>query len=105
MKSKRHSGRVFLAGVAFALLAVCAWDARAQTPQGTIAPTHAQAFAAFEARGKEHVAVREHLEDWLPKLSTGATREQIEAAKTAFQDAVRAARPAAKQGDLFTAAL
>src|ERR1044072_1937667 len=105
MKSKRHSGRVFLAGVAFALRAVCAWDARAQTPQVTIAPKHAQAFAAFEARVKEYVAMREHLEDGLPKLSKDATPEQIEAHKTAFQDAVRAARTAAKQGDLFTAEL
>jgi len=106
MKSKQLSGRVFLTGVAFALLALCAVDARAQGPQqATVAPKHAQAFAAFQARVKEYVALRERMEEGLPKLSKDATPEQIEAHKAAFQEAVRAARSGAKHGDLFAAEL
>lgn len=105
MKSKQRSGRVFLTGVAFALLALCAVGARAQGPQVTVAPKHAQAFEAFEARVKAYVAMRERTEEGLPKLSKDATPEQIEAHKAAFQGAVRAARSGAKQGDLFAAEL
>jgi len=102
MKSKQRSGRVFLTGVAFALLASCAVGARAQgPPQATVAPKHARAFAAFEARVKEYVAMRERTEEGLPKLPKDATPEQIEAHKVAFQEAVRAARARAKQGDIF----
>lgn len=109
MKSKRRSGRVFPAGIGIALLAacvhVCAVGARAQTPRVSVAPKHAQAFEAFEARVKEYVAQRERVEDSLPRLSKEATPEQIEAHKAAFQGAVRSARAGSKQGDLFTAAL
>jgi hypothetical protein len=107
MKSKRRSGRVFLTGLAVALLASCVYACAsyAQGPQVTVAPKHAQAFAAFEARVKEYVAMREGIEGKLPKLSKDATAEQIEAHKAAFQDAVRGARSGAKQGDLFTPAL
>jgi hypothetical protein len=103
MKSKRLSGRVFLKGLAVAILASCVpvCVSYAQGPQVTVAPKHARAFAAFEARVKEYVAMREGIEEKLPKLSKDATPEQIEAHKTAFQDAVRAARSGAKQGDLF----
>jgi hypothetical protein len=72
-------------------------------PKVSVAPKHAQAFAAFEARVKEYVALRERVEESLPKLSKDATPEQIEAHKTAFRDAVRATRSGAKQGDLFAA--
>jgi hypothetical protein len=69
------------------------------------APKHAAAFAAFEARVKGYVAMREGIEAKLPKLPKGATPEQIEAHKNAFQTAVRSARAGAKRGDLFTPAL
>ena len=58
--------------------------------------------AAFEGRVKEYAVLRERLEDKLPKLPKDATPEQIKAHKTRFEEIVRAARPAAKQGDLFT---
>jgi hypothetical protein len=107
MKSKRRSGRVFLTGLAVALLASCVpvCVSYAQGPRVTVAPKHAQAFAAFEARVKEYVSLRERVEGKLPKLSKDATPEQIEAHKAAFQQAVRAARSGAKQGDLFAAEL
>ena len=108
MKLKVRSLRVYYAGVAVALLAscvpVCVSYARAtrQAPQVTIAPKHARAFSDFEARVKEYVSLREGVEGKLPKLSKEATPEQIEAHKIAFQDAVRAVRAGAKQGELFT---
>ncbi|HKG15006.1 MAG TPA: hypothetical protein VKB12_16905 [Pyrinomonadaceae bacterium] len=101
---------MFLTGLGLALLASCVpvclsygGAARAQTPQVTISPKHAQSFARFEARVKEYVALREGIEEKLPKLSKDSTPEQIEAHKTAFQEAVRSARSGAKQGDLFAA--
>jgi hypothetical protein len=109
MKAKRRSLRVCYLGIAVALAASCVpvrvsygRAPRAQGPQVSVAPKHAQAFAAFEARVKEYVSLREGIEGKLPKLSKDATPEQIEAHKDAFQDAVRAARAGAKQGDLFT---
>ncbi|HEX7955960.1 MAG TPA: hypothetical protein VF508_03405, partial [Pyrinomonadaceae bacterium] len=73
----------------------------AAATQPAVSPKHKAAFAAFEARVKEYVALREGVEEKLPKLPKDATPEQIEAHKTAFQEAVRAARAAAKPGDLF----
>lgn len=73
------------------------------TAQVQVSPKHREAFAAFEARVKEYVALREGLEEKLPKLPKDATPEQIEAHKTAFQEAVRAARASARPGDIFVA--
>ena len=104
MKPKRSLAGSLLAGLAFALSAAATCPtAGAQTPaaQVTVSPKHKAAFAAFEARVKEYVSLRESIEGKLPKLSKDATPEQIEAHKTAFQEAVRAARTSAKQGDLF----
>ena len=109
MKPKRSLVGSLSAGLAAALLASAAPaspSAAAQTPapaQAVVAPKHKEAFAAFEARVKEYVAMREGIEGKMPKLSKDATPEQIEAHKTAFQEAVRAARASAKPGDLFTA--
>jgi hypothetical protein len=111
MKPKRSLAGSLSAGL---LVALSVWVAHAslsaQTPaaatptpaaQVTVSPKHKAAFAAFEARVKEYVSLRESLEVKLPKLSKEATPEQIEAHKTAFQEAVRNARASAKQGDLF----
>ncbi|HEX6186059.1 MAG TPA: metallophosphoesterase [Pyrinomonadaceae bacterium] len=103
-------GGVLMAGLAAALLASAqpafVSPAAAQTtgPAGQIkvSPEHKEVFAAFEARVKEYVSMRESLEGKLPKLSKDAKPEQIEAHKKALQDAVRAARASAKPGDLFT---
>lgn len=91
-----------------ALWALAPGPAAAQTPAATpaaarviVSPKHKAAFAAFEARVKEYVALREGLEGKLPKLSKDAKPEEIEAHKMAFQEAVRAARVSAKTGDLF----
>ncbi|HEX7312419.1 MAG TPA: hypothetical protein VF297_00620 [Pyrinomonadaceae bacterium] len=110
MKPKRSLVGSLAAGLAFALSATAApLFTFAQTPTGSpvaaaqpaVSPKHKAAFDAFEARVKEYVAMREGIEGKMPKLSKDAKAEEIEAHKKAFQDAVRAARASAKQGDLF----
>jgi ABC-type transporter MlaC component len=113
MKQQVRPGRVFPACLAAALCVAASpvWRAAARAcappvqkvAQSDISPKHKKAFAAFEARVKEYVALRERVGGKMPKLSKDATPEQIEAHKTAFQEAVRAARASAKPGDLFTA--
>ncbi|HEX8353450.1 MAG TPA: hypothetical protein VF611_11150 [Pyrinomonadaceae bacterium] len=113
MKPKRVPGGIFKAGLTAALFvsalpasvsAAPAGGAQAQAAaQVRVSPKHKQAFAAFEARVKEYVAMRERLEGQLPKLSKEAKPEEIEAHKVAFQEAVRGARASAKPGDIFAA--
>ena len=67
-----------------------------------VSPQHKEAFAAFEARVKEYVALRESIDGKLPKLSKDAKPEEIEKHKAALREAVRAARASAKPGDIFT---
>lgn len=110
MKPKRSLVGSLSAGLAVALLASAApasMPAAAQTTaaQAVVSPKHTEAFAAFEARVKEYVAMREGIEGKMPKLSKDATPEEIEAHKTAFQNAVRDARASAKQGELFVPVL
>lgn len=106
MKPRRVLGGALTAGLAAALLASPAPPASARqetaAAQTQVAPKHREAFAAFETRVKEYVAMREGIEDKMPKLPKDATAEQIEKHKTALQEAVRAARAAAKPGDIFT---
>ncbi|HKQ99117.1 MAG TPA: hypothetical protein VJT09_00510 [Pyrinomonadaceae bacterium] len=78
--------------------------AQTQEAQATLSPQNKQLVTTFEGRVKEYVKLREGLENTLPKLSTDSTPEQIEAHKRAFEEIVRTARPAAKQGDIFTPA-
>jgi hypothetical protein len=108
MKVKRFKGGVALAGLAVALFVsvLPASSVSAQTTgpaaQVQVSPKHKEAFAAFEARVKEYVSLRESIEGKMPKLSKDAKPEEIEAHKAALQNAVRAARASAKQGDIFT---
>jgi hypothetical protein len=85
--------------ISLALSAVSATTCEAQTPQ--VSARHRQAIATFEQRVKEYVALREGLEDKLPKLPEDSQPEQIEAHKVSFQNTVRTARAGAKRGDLF----
>jgi hypothetical protein len=73
-------------------------------PQGasTLSEKDKLVTAAFEKRVKEYSKLREDLEAQMPKLSKEAKPEEIEAHKKQFQERVRAARSAAKHGDLFT---
>jgi Skp family chaperone for outer membrane proteins len=112
MKPKRSLVASVAAGLAFAMSAP-APSASAQTPAGSqvaaaqpaVSPEHKAAFAAFEARVKDYVKMRESIEGKMPKLSKDAKPEEIEAHKKAFQEAVRNARASAKQGDLFVPVL
>ena len=108
MKPNRITVGTLAAALACALTALAPRPALGQKPEGrpvaaqpAVSPKHRAAFEAFQARVKEYVALREGIEEGLPKLPKDATPEQIEAHKTAFQEAVRAARAGAKQGDLF----
>ncbi|HEX8502178.1 MAG TPA: metallophosphoesterase [Pyrinomonadaceae bacterium] len=110
MRDKRFKGGAACACLAAALFInaqPAAPSASAQTTgpaaQVQVSPRHKEAFAAFEARVKEYVALRESVEAKLPKLSKDARPEEIERHKAALQEAVRAARPAAKPGEIFTA--
>jgi hypothetical protein len=81
-----------------------AYARSSQLPQGasTLSPNDKPVFAAFEKRVKEYSKLREDLEGKMPKLSKEAKPEEIETHKKQFQERVRAARSAAKHGDLFT---
>src|SRR5688500_10416021 len=94
----KHTGLwsgVLTAGLSAALLASAApaWQrAAAQTTgpaaQIKVSPEHKEVFAAFEARVKAYVAMREELEGRMPKLPKDATPAQIEKHKAALQQAV-----------------
>jgi hypothetical protein len=79
-----------------------AFGQQAQDSQTAVSAQDKQAIDAFEKRVKEYVALREGLEDKMPKLAARSTPEQIEAHKTAFEETVRTARPGAKVGDVFS---
>jgi hypothetical protein len=76
-----------------------------QNPQGNLSAQDKQVIAAFEKSVKDYVALRERLEEKMPKLPEKSTPEQIEAHKAAFENIVRTARVSAKQGDIFTAGI
>jgi len=110
MKQNTAKRSIFVAAAALALClasspapsparAAGGQEGAAQNPAGA---TNSPAAAAFEARVKEYVELRERIEDKMPELPKEATPEQIEAHKTAFQAAVRAARAGAMPGQLFT---
>ncbi len=84
------------------LIAGTAFGQQAQDSQTAASAQDKQAIAAFEKRVKDYVALREGLEDKMPKLAAKSTPEQIEAHKTAFEETVRTARAGAKAGEVFT---
>ena len=63
----------------------------------------AEIMAAFKARADEYATLRDKLEKSLPKLPDEATPQQIDKNQRDLAALVRAARPAAKAGDLFNA--
>jgi hypothetical protein len=74
-----------------------------QIPQPPPLSAHDKQIAkAFEKRVKEYAAMREQLEEKMPKLSKEAKPEEIELHKKQFQERVRAARVGAKHGEIFT---
>ena len=73
--------------------------------ESVVSPQDKQAIADFEKSVRSYVALREGLEDKMPKLPEKSAPEQIEAHKLAFEESVRTARTDAKQGDVFTPAI
>lgn len=78
--------------------------AQAQGAKVSLSAAEQQMVSAFEQRVKDYVAMREGIEDKMPKLSKEAKAEEIDAHKVALQKKVQAARQGAKQGDIFTPA-
>ena len=79
---------------------ICAAAANAQQQPQT--PTADPAFAEFQERVKAYSRMRAELAGKVPALPDQATKEQIEAHKTALQQAVMAAREGADPGDIIT---
>ena len=79
--------------------------AQAQGARVALSGAEQQTVSDFEKRVREYAAMRESLEDRLPKLSKEAKPEEIERHKQALQKGVQAARASAKQGDLFVPVL
>ncbi len=84
------------------LITGTAFGQQTQDSQTTVSAQDKQVIDAFVKRVKDYVALREGLENKMPKLATKSTPEQIEAHKTAFEETVRAARTGAKAGDIFS---
>jgi len=59
-------------------------------------------FAGFPKSVKNYIDLRHKVESELPKLSAKANAEQIAQHRTRLAEALRAARPNARQGDIFT---
>jgi hypothetical protein len=96
----KRAAWLLLAAAAFTLQPV--WAQVQDEPRSSKSVEEDRIVAAFEGRVKEYATLRERLEDKLPKLPKEASPDQIKAHKTRFEEIVRAARPAAKQGDLLT---
>ncbi len=61
-----------------------------------------QASKAFEARVEEYAKIRKAATAKVPPLPKAATPEQIVAHENALVEAIRAVRPNARPGDVFT---
>ena len=96
MKSKQ-----ILAIVGLCIAVTC--SVMGQTPAPPrLSPTDKQTVQSFEQRARDYSKMREALEEKMPKLSKEAKPEEIQVHKKQFQERVRAARTAAKRGDVFT---
>ena len=98
----RSNQLLAMAGILVLCVAASA-SVSGQTPAPPpLSPADKQTADAFEKRAKDYAKMRESLEAKMPKLSTEAKPEEIQAHKKQFQDRVRAARVNAKRGDVFT---
>ena len=95
MKSALRLTISIYAGVLWALVATA----------NTQSVSDKQAIKVFESEVQEYVKLRNRVREKVPKLPKEATPEQIHTFMTAFQDATRAARSGAKQGEIFKPAV
>jgi hypothetical protein len=92
-------------GAAILAAATSAWpmaDGAARTPIPQVAAADSPAVVEFKKRVDDYVAVHRKLEATLPALPDDATPEQIDNAQRTLFALLKAARPNARQGDLFT---
>lgn len=110
MPSKiRHQPLWIAAAAAISLIGVDATLPAEQTIKPTQSPSptvavnpDAPAVKAFMDRVNQYVALHKKLEATLPNLPKEATPDQITEREKALGALIQAARPTAKQGDLFT---
>jgi hypothetical protein len=111
MKQEMKTRTVFALGAALALclalpaashVASAAPAVQQRVARRGVAPRYMRAIATFDQHVRDYVAMREGLEEKMPKLSKESTPEQIEKHKTALQEAVRMARMNAKRGHIFS---
>ena len=69
--------------------------------QAGVTPNAKTTTAAFENAVKDYMKLRSDIKAKLPKLSKDSTPEQIHSYMTSFEEQMWAARPNAKQGDIF----
>jgi len=102
----RPVGWLTLVAVTATLVAGCQ-DKPPAPPQGPTPASNEEArtLADFEQRVNDYAALHRKLEATLPKLPTEATPQQIDDNQRNLGKLVAQARPAAKQGDLFTPAM
>jgi hypothetical protein len=85
--------------VAMAVLAAAALDAHVVLQESA----HANpGFAAFQQRVEAYVTLHRTLAASLPPLGSRAHRQSVSAARKYLASAIKAARPNARQGDIFT---
>jgi hypothetical protein len=95
-------GNVMRALVAFILLATTSVAAQeARRPDQNVNPTAAN-LADFKMRVDEYLSVRKKAKGDAPPLKQTPDPAEIRVATEALATAVRAARPDARQGDIFT---
>jgi len=73
----------------------------ALAPPAVVTVADKAAIQMFEKQVNEYVDLRKKVSASAPKLSKDSTPEQINAYRTALEDALRNARAGAKRGDLF----
>ena len=70
---------------------------------GPLSEADARALATMNDRLKEYVELHKKVEETLPRLPKEATPQQIDQNQRLFEQRLREARSAARQGDIFTA--
>jgi hypothetical protein len=73
----------------------------ASAAQTTASPADAQAFAEFNQRVKNYIALQDKLEHTLPNLPKDATPQQIDTHQRSLLRLLQNARRDAKPGDVF----
>jgi hypothetical protein len=89
----------------WAVVGTIACDRKPPEPAQGPTPNSAgeeQTLNDFKKRVEDYGAIHRRIEGELPKLSTEATPEQIDANQRAFGARMAEARPGARQGDIFT---